>query len=69
MSIRPNLQGGARMNSHAEGRGAVRACFGRAHERRLRVGGCLHARADAEELLRLADVETSIRPATRTRPD
>ena len=39
------------------------------HERRLRVGGCLDARADAEELLRLADAETSFRPATRTRPD
>lgn len=39
------------------------------HERRLLVGGRLHRRADAKELLRVVDGNTSSRAAMQTSPD
>jgi hypothetical protein len=39
------------------------------HELRLLVDEHLHRRADAQHLLRVVDVDTSFRDATRTRPD
>jgi hypothetical protein len=38
-------------------------------ERRRLVGEHLHRRANAEELLRVVDADTSFRATTRTQPD